>query len=120
MFKQLGNLTALLQQAQSMSAHMKGVQERLAGRRCTGRAPGGQVEIEVNGQNEVLNCRIDPALLAAGNSRTVEQLVVAAANDAIGQARAAAAEEMQQATGGLKLPGISEMLAGLGLGGAPR
>lgn len=120
MFKQLGNLATILQQAQSMSANMKESQQRLAARRCTGRSPDGQVEIEVSGQNDVLRCRIAPELLSAGDVRTVEQSVVAAANDALSQVKAAAAEEMQGVAGGLNLPGFSEMLSGFGLGGAPR
>lgn len=120
MFKQLGNLATILQQAQSMSAGVKEAQQRLAVRRCTGRSPDGQVEIEVNGQNDVLNCRIAADLLAGGDSRAVEQSVVAAMNDALAQVKTAAAEEMQQATGGLNLPGLSEMLSGFGLGGTSK
>lgn len=116
MFKQLGNLASLMQQAQSMSANMKLAQERLASRRCTGKSPDGQVELDLNGQYQVLGCRIDPVLLNASDAAAVESRVAAAVGDALEQVKLAHAEEVQQATGGLNLPGLSDMLSNLGAG----
>lgn len=116
MFKELAGLGALLKQAQEISGRMKGMSEELRGRRATGSAGGGMVEVEVNGLLEVLGCRIDPELVAGGDRELIEDLVTTAFNQAVVKGRQLHAEAMKSLTGGLDLPGLDEAL-GKFLGG---
>ena len=88
MFKGLANLGALLKQAQQLGGQMGQLTEEMKKRRVTGTAGGGMVEIEVNGLMEVLRCRIDPQLFAQNDRELIEDLVVAAVNQAIGKGKA--------------------------------
>jgi hypothetical protein len=74
------------------------------------------VEVEVNGLLEVLSCRLSEQLIREGDRELIEDLVVAAMNQAIAKAKQQHAESMKQLTGGLELPGMEEALSKL-LGG---
>lgn len=113
MFGALGNLGALLKQAKQIEGRLAGVGDELRGQRATGVAGGGLVELEVNGLEEVLACRIDPGLFAQGDRELIEDLVCAAANQAIGKAKQLHAEAMKNLAGGVNLPGLDEALAKL-------
>ena len=88
MFKGLANLGALLKQAQQIGGQMGQITEEMRKRRVTGTAGGGMVEVEVNGLMEVLRCRIDPQLSAQNDRELIEDLVVAAVNQADRQGEA--------------------------------
>ncbi len=90
----------LMKKAQQMQAEM----ERLLGeRRVEGSAGGGMVTAVANGRGELISLRIDPE--AAGEDREMLQdLVVAAVNDALHKARDLMAQEVARLTGGLGLP----------------
>ncbi len=113
MFKGIGNLMSLMKQASSIGGRLKSVTDQLKGKRATGSAGGGLVELEVNGLGEVLRCRIDPALVAKGDREMLEDLVAAAANDAAAKARSLHMEAMQGLAGGIELPGMEDALARL-------
>lgn len=117
MFGAIGNLAALVKQAQQISGRLEGLNNELRGRRATGAAGGGLVEVEVNGLNEVLGCRIDPALLAQNDRELLEDLVREAVNQALAKARQLHAEAMKSLAGGIELPGLDEALSRL-TGGA--
>jgi len=117
MFKELGSLASLMKNAQAMTGKMQAIQERLAERRVTGSAGGGMVSVEMNGHTLVLSCRIDPTLMATGDREMLEDLIVAATNQALEKVKLAAAEEMGQMTEGMNLPGLSDALSKFGLGG---
>ncbi|HEX6986559.1 MAG TPA: YbaB/EbfC family nucleoid-associated protein [Planctomycetaceae bacterium] len=117
MFKGLGNMAALLRQAQEMQTRVRELQERLAGLRVEGTAGGGMVSVTVSGQQKVLACRIEPSLLASGDAEVVQDLVVAAANQALDKARETAQEELSKLSGGMDLPGLGEALSRMGLSG---
>jgi hypothetical protein len=116
MFKGLGGLGALIKQAQQMGGKMQQLNEELKQRRVKGIAGGEMVEVEVNGLLEVLHCRVSEQLIREGDRELIEDLVVAATNQAIGKAKQQHAESMKQLTGGLELPGMEEALSKL-LGG---
>lgn len=111
MLKGLSNLGSLLKQAQQIGGQMQGLSEEMKQRRATGSAGGGMVEIEINGAMDVLKCRIDEQLIAGGDRELIEDMVVAATNQAVMKAKQFHAEAMQQLTGGLELPGLQEALA---------
>ncbi len=112
MFGNLGQLASLLKNAGQMKQNMQAMQERLAAARFVGEAGGGQVQATVNGKGEVINCKIDPALVQAGDVEMIEDLVAAAFRDASQRTREAAQKEMQELTGGMGLPGMDELLGG--------
>ena len=115
-FKGLGNLAnigTLMKQAQEMSGRMQQLQQELKGKRATGQAGGGLVEVEVNGLAEVLTVRIDPSLVEKNEREMIEDLLPAAFNAAQRKAREMHAEAMQSLTGGLPIGGLQEALAQL-------
>jgi nucleoid-associated protein EbfC len=119
MFKGLGNLAnlgTLMKQAQEMGGRMQAMQEELRGKRATGAAGGGLVEVEVNGLAEVLAVRIDPSLVAKGDREMIEDLLPAAFNAAQQKARQLHAEAMQSIAGDLPLGGLQDALSQLSSG----
>ena len=99
--KNLGNM---LKQAQEVQARMAEMQERLTAMEITGQAAAGMVKATLSGKGEVRKVKIDPSLVVADDVEVLEDLVVAAINDARTRVEAAMAEEMQKVTGGLPLP----------------
>lgn len=98
------NLGQMLKQAQAMQSKMAEMQEKLAAVELTGAAGGGMVKVTLNGKNEMRSVKIDPSLLDPKETEVLEDLVVAAFNDAKNKVDAHMAEEMAKITGGLQLP----------------
>ncbi len=98
------NLGQLMKQAQEMQSRMQAMQEKLAAIEIEGAAGGGMVKVTVNGKGEMRKLRIDPALVDAKEIEVLEDLIVAAFNDAKAKVEAHLATEMQKLTGGLNLP----------------
>ncbi|MHC4876054.1 MAG: YbaB/EbfC family nucleoid-associated protein [Planctomycetota bacterium] len=116
MFKGLGDIASMMKQAKEMQGRMAEMQENLTQLRITGSSGGGMVVIETNGKQDVLGCTIDQTLIDGGDREMLEDLIVSAMNDAVNKSRAAAAEAMQEAAGGLNLPGMDDAMSQLGLG----
>jgi nucleoid-associated protein EbfC len=118
MFKGISNLGALLKQAQQIGGQMGKLTEELKNRRVVGASGGGMVEIEVNGVMEVLRCKIDPTVLSGGDREFLEDLIVAAVNQAIAKGKQLHADAMRDLTGGIQLPGLdAAMEKFMGTGG---
>ena len=113
MLKGLGNLASLIKQAQQMGGKMQGLGEELKQLRATGSAGAGMVEVEVNGLGELLSCRLEPSLVAKQDRELLEDLIVAATNQALSKARQLHAEAMKGLAGGIELPGLDEALSKL-------
>ena len=111
-----GDMSGLMKQAKEMQGRMSEIQDRLALMRIQGSAGGGMVTFEVNGKQDVLGCTIDPTLYDSGDREMMEELSVSAMNDALNKSKQAAAEAMQEVTGGLNIPGMEGMMSKLGLG----
>jgi nucleoid-associated protein EbfC len=114
MFKGIGNIANIMKQAQEMGSKMQAVQEQLKGKKTTGAAGGGLIEVDMNGLAEVLAVRIDPELVAKGDREMIEDLLPAAYNSAHQRAKQLHAEALQQITGDLQIPGINEAISNLG------
>jgi len=99
--KNLGNL---MKQAQQMQARMGELQARLAETEVGGQSGGGMVQVTINGKGEMRRIKIDPSLAKPEDIEVLEDLIVAASNDAKNKAEAMMTEEMQKLTGGLNLP----------------
>jgi len=99
--KNLGNL---MKQAQQMQAKMAEMQEKLGQLEIEGAAGGGLVRATVSGKGEIKKLKIEPSLVDPKEVEVLEDLIVAAINDARGKVDIAAAEQMKEVTGGLNLP----------------
>jgi hypothetical protein len=117
MFKGLGQIASFMKQAQEIQGRMKELQESMRHLKVEGTAGGGMVAVEVNGHQQLLGCRIEPALFESGDREMVEDLVVAAVNQALEKVKQAASEEMTKLAGGMDIPGLSDALSRLGQGG---
>jgi hypothetical protein len=105
MFKGLGDMGKLMQQAQEMQKKMAEAQERIAGIEAEGGSGGGLVRAVANAEGELRSLSVDPSLLDGSEDKAVlEDLIVAAVNDASQKAREAGKEEMAKVTEGLDLP----------------
>ncbi len=100
------NIGGLLKQAQQLQSKMQALQEELAKRTVTAQAGGGMVEATVNGRQEVLSLRIDPEVVSPEDVDMLQDLILAAVNEALNRSRELAAQEMGKLTGGLGLPGM--------------
>ena len=89
---------------QEMSAQLKV-------KRVLGNAGGGMVEVEANGLGEVLRVTIDPQLVERQEMDMIEDLVPAAVNQALRNARELHAEMMKSMTDGMELPGMEDAIA---------
>ena len=98
------NLGQMLKQAQEMQSRMAELQERLAAVDMTGASGGGLVQVTLNGKGEMRKVKIDKSLMVADETEVLEDLIVAATNDAKTRVEAFVAGEMQKLTGGLQLP----------------
>jgi nucleoid-associated protein EbfC len=101
-----GNLGNIMKQAQAMQAQMAKIQEQAAARQVSGTAGGGMVTVTVNGAMDVVAVKIDPEVVKSGDVEMLQDLVLAAANDALHKSRDMMAEEMKAVTGGLNIPGL--------------
>jgi nucleoid-associated protein EbfC len=98
------NLGQMLKQAQAMQARMAELQSQLEQVEMTGGAGGGMVSVTVNGKGEARQVKIDPSLVDPEDTEVLEDLIVAAFNDAKAKVEAHVAQEMSKLTGGLNLP----------------
>ena len=98
------NLVQMLKQAQAMQARMAELQSQLEQVEMTGGAGGGMVSVTVNGKGEARQVKIDPSLVDPEETEVLEDLIVAAFNDAKAKVEAHVAQEMSKLTGGLNLP----------------
>jgi nucleoid-associated protein EbfC len=98
------NIGQMLKQAQEMQDRMAEMQERLAGAEVSGAAGAGLVQVTLTGKGEAKRIRIDKSLILPDELEVLEDLLMAAFNDAKSHLDAHVAEEMQKLTGGLKLP----------------
>src|SRR5258708_31965606 len=98
------NLGQLMKQAQQVQTKMAEMQEHLGTLEVEGAAGGGLVRATVTGKGELKHLKIEPSLVDPKEVEVLEDLVVAAVNDARAKVDALTAEEMKKVTGGLALP----------------
>lgn len=109
------NIGQLLKQAQQVQQKMQEIQEELASRTVEATAGGGMVTAVVNGKQELQSIKIEKDVIDPNDSGMLQDLVVAAVNEAMGKSKQLVAEEMNKLTGSLGIPG----LGGPGGGGFP-
>jgi nucleoid-associated protein EbfC len=99
--KNLGNM---LKEAQKLQSRMAEMQAKLDTIEVAGAAGGGMVTVTLNGKGEMRAVKIDPSLVEPGEIEILEDLVVAAFNDAKAKVEAHVQDEMSKLTGGMNLP----------------
>lgn len=104
MFKGLGDMAKLMQQAQQMQAKLGEMQERVASIEAQGEAGAGLVKATVSGKGELRALEIDPSLLNSDDKEVLQDLTVAAVNDAHARAQEAVQAEMGKLAEGMGLP----------------
>lgn len=100
------NMNKLMKQAQQMQSRLAKLQEEMGDHREEATAGGGVVKAGANGRGELVDLSISPEVASADEVEMLQDLVLAAANEALRKAREAVEEEMRKATGGLGLPGM--------------
>ena len=98
------NIGQMMKQAQQMQARMAEMQARLDQVEMTGAAGGGMVQVTLNGKGDLRKIKLDKALIDPNEIEVLEDLILAAFNDAKTRVESHVAEEMGKLTGGLKLP----------------
>ncbi len=98
------NLAQMMKQAQKMQSKMAEVQEDLGNQEVEGSAGGGMVQVTLNGKGEAKKVKIDPTLLGPDDVEVLEDLVLAAFNDAKAKVETIKSEKMKEVTGGIPLP----------------
>lgn len=102
----LGNMANIMKQAQAMQAQMAKLQEEAATQTVMGTAGGGVVTVTANGAMEIVNILIDPEALKSADAEMLQDVVMAASNDALKKARQMMADQMKSVTGGMNIPGL--------------
>ncbi len=100
------NFGDMMKQAQKLQSKMLAMQEELGNRTVTAQAGGGMVEVMANGRQEILSLRIDPEVVNPEDTDMLQDLILAAVNEALNRSREMVAAEMAKLTGGMKIPGL--------------
>jgi len=106
------NMANMMKKAQDMQEKMQALQEELGQQEVTGTSGGGLVNVTMTCKGQVRGMKIDPSLVSPDDCEVMEDLIVAAMNDARGKADTKMAEETQKAMGDMGLP--AGALGGLG------
>jgi nucleoid-associated protein EbfC len=102
----LANMGNLMKQVQDMQTKLAEIEEDLGRQRVEGTAGGGMVHVIANGRQELLTITIDPDISRPEDRDMLQDMLVAAVNQALEASRALRAEKMSALTGGIKIPGI--------------
>lgn len=100
------NYGNMMKQAKMMQKKMQQIQEELKKTEFDASAGGGAIKVKVNGEQEVLEVKINKEMVDVEDLEMVEDMVVVAINDAISQSKQKMQEEMGSLTGGLNIPGL--------------
>jgi len=103
MNKGFGNI---MKQAQMMQQKMQRLQQELESREVEASAGGGMVTARVNGKQQILDLKIEPAAVDPQDTEMLQDLIIAAVNEAIKKSQDMVQEEMGKITGGLNIPGL--------------
>ncbi len=97
----------LMEQAQNLQERISEIQAQLANKTVTGSAGGDMVVVTATGSQEITSVKIERSIVQAGDVEMIEELVAAAANDAIRKSKDLVSEEFSKLTGGIRIPGLT-------------
>ena len=101
-----GNMQQLARQAQKLQQQMLKVQEEVEAREFSASAGGGMVTVTVNGKKEILNLEIKPEAVDPDDVEMLQDMILAATNEALREAGETVEREMGKLTGGMGIPGL--------------
>lgn len=108
-------MAQMLKQAQQMGAKLQELKRNLAQRTVTASAGGGMVKATANGAMQIVKLEIEDEVVDPAEVSMLQDLVVAAINQALAEARQMIDAEMATLTGGISIPGLGDMFGGLGM-----
>lgn len=101
-----GNMSNMMKQVQKMQKQMEEMQRDLEQREVEATSGGGAVTVRVNGKKALLGLRIDPEVVDKDDVEMLEDMIVAAINEAFRKADEMMESEMKKVTGGVNIPGL--------------
>lgn len=101
-----GNMGNMMKQVQKMQAQMQQAQEDIENKEFTASAGGGAISVKVNGKKELLAIDIDKDVVDPDDVEMLQDLIIAAVNEAMRSADETMNKEMGKLTGGLNIPGL--------------
>lgn len=101
--KGMGNM---MKQAQKLQARMLKMQEELAGKTVESAVGGGMIRVVANGRQQIVSIRIEKEVVNPDDVDMLQDLILAAVNDALTRSQEMVASEMSKLTGGLNIPGL--------------
>ena len=102
----MNNMNQMMKQVKKMQEQMLKAQEELGNKTVEGSAGGGVVSATVNGHKKLLDIKIKPEAVDPEDVEMLQDLVLAAVNDALAKADELANQDMSKYTGGMKIPGL--------------
>jgi len=99
-----GGMAKMMKQLQKAQAEMSRLQEELGGKTVESSSGGGAVRVVANGRKELVSLQIDPEAISEDNREILEDMIVAAVNEAFNRVDEMISSEMQKLTGGMNLP----------------
>ncbi len=100
------NMNSVIKQAQKMQEEMERVQQETEEQQVEAASGGGAVKVVVNGKKELISIKLDPDAVDPDDVETLEDLIMAAVNEAVKKAEDMMEEKMGAITGGLNIPGL--------------
>lgn len=101
-----GNMANMMKKVQKLQADMAKLQEELKTRTLESTAGGGAIKIVVNGEKQIMSIKIDPVAADPQDIEMLEDMIMAAVNEALKKVDDMMAQEMGKLTGGMKIPGM--------------
>ena len=102
----MGNMQGMMKKMQKMQKEMMEAQEALNAQEFEGAAGGGMVKATVNGKNEIVNLELSKDVVDAEDIEMLQDLIIAAVNEAQRSMQAISQEKMSAITGGMNIPGL--------------
>ena len=108
--KGMPNMGQLMKQAQQFQTKMAKIQEELGEKTVESSAGGGMVTVVANGRQEIISINIDQEVVDPDDTEMLQDLILAATNDALSSAKDMMNEEMGKLTNGMNIPGLPGMI----------
>ncbi|MDT3698556.1 MAG: YbaB/EbfC family nucleoid-associated protein [Thermincola sp.] len=102
----MGNMGKMMKQVQKMQADMAKMQEELVNKTVEATSGGGMVKVVANGKQELMSIQINPEAVDPEDVEMLQDMILAAVNEALRQSQDMVAKEMSKITGGMKIPGL--------------
>ncbi len=99
-------ISNMMKQAQKLQAGMVKLQEELALRTVEATSGGGMIKVQANGKQQIVSIRIEKEVVDPNDVEMLQDLIIAAVNDALSKSQEMVSQEMSKLTGGISIPGL--------------